>query len=169
MSSNIRKETIISGPSAAFDDLNDVDMVTTPPVVTNILEYDGSDWVPGAAPAGSSADDVSVNSSAATDADFNAPFGLAMDAAGNLFISDRVTQRIRRVDAISGIVTTVAGTIASSRNQNIRVRVSPGRKSVFKVWFIAIAIVAGAEGKRTLPPSGRGSPLAVLSGVDGRD
>jgi sugar lactone lactonase YvrE len=38
------------------------------------------------------------------------PHGLAFDAAGNLFIADSSQQRIRRVDAVTGLVSTVAGT-----------------------------------------------------------
>ena len=35
--------------------------------------------------------------------------GLAVDSGGNLFIADIANQRIRRVDAVTGIITTVAG------------------------------------------------------------
>jgi sugar lactone lactonase YvrE len=38
------------------------------------------------------------------------PTGLVLDSAGNLFIADSSHQRVRRVDAKSGIVTTYAGT-----------------------------------------------------------
>jgi sugar lactone lactonase YvrE len=37
------------------------------------------------------------------------PFGLAADPMGNLFISDSYDNRIRRVDAKSGVISTVAG------------------------------------------------------------
>jgi sugar lactone lactonase YvrE len=37
------------------------------------------------------------------------PNGIALDTAGNLSIADSVTNRIRRVDAGTGIITTVAG------------------------------------------------------------
>lgn len=37
------------------------------------------------------------------------PWGVAVDRSGNVFITDTGNQRIRRVDAVSGIITTVAG------------------------------------------------------------
>src|SRR5262249_8367270 len=36
--------------------------------------------------------------------------GIALDSAGNLFIPDQDSNRVRRVDAVTGIITTVAGT-----------------------------------------------------------
>ena len=44
----------------------------------------------------------------ATAALLNAPGGLAVDSAGNLFIGDRINNRVRKVDA-NGIITTVVG------------------------------------------------------------
>jgi cysteine-rich repeat protein len=37
------------------------------------------------------------------------PWGLAIDATGNVFISDAYHQRVRRIDATTGVITTVAG------------------------------------------------------------
>ncbi len=45
----------------------------------------------------------------ATAAQLNGPVGLALDNDGNLFIADRSNNRIRRIDARTGIITTVAG------------------------------------------------------------
>jgi uncharacterized protein (TIGR03437 family) len=45
----------------------------------------------------------------ATSAQLNYPYGVALDAAGNLYIADTNNQRIRRVSAATGIITTVAG------------------------------------------------------------
>jgi sugar lactone lactonase YvrE len=39
----------------------------------------------------------------------NGPNGVAVDASGNLFIADEWNQRIRRVEAATGVITTVAG------------------------------------------------------------
>lgn len=39
----------------------------------------------------------------------NGPFDVCFDAAGNLYFSDTFNNRIRRVDAASGTITTVAG------------------------------------------------------------
>jgi streptogramin lyase len=38
------------------------------------------------------------------------PMGVAVDAAGNLFLSDSNNNRVRRVDGASGLISTVAGT-----------------------------------------------------------
>lgn len=46
----------------------------------------------------------------ATTAQLFAPYSIAVDGAGNLFIGDLGNQRVRRVDAGTGIITTVAGT-----------------------------------------------------------
>jgi len=45
---------------------------------------------------------------AATNAALNAPTGVALDTAGNLYIADENNSRIRKVD-LAGIITTVAG------------------------------------------------------------
>jgi|CXWL01.1.fsa_nt_gi hypothetical protein len=46
---------------------------------------------------------------AATLASLSSPSDVALDTDGNLFIADRDNHRIRRVDAISGLISTVAG------------------------------------------------------------
>ncbi|HEV2188703.1 MAG TPA: SMP-30/gluconolactonase/LRE family protein, partial [Stellaceae bacterium] len=40
----------------------------------------------------------------------NEPYGVVVDRTGNLYIADRLNRRVRRIDAASGIMTTLAGT-----------------------------------------------------------
>jgi sugar lactone lactonase YvrE len=46
----------------------------------------------------------------ATNAQLSSPAGIAVDAAGNMFIADTGNQRVRKVAAGSGLISTVAGT-----------------------------------------------------------
>ena len=46
----------------------------------------------------------------ATEAAITNPFGLELDAAGNLYLWDTETHRIRRVDRETGVIATVVGT-----------------------------------------------------------
>jgi sugar lactone lactonase YvrE len=61
--------------------------------------------IAGSSTAGSSGD----NGSAAA-ATLDSPTALALDSMGNLFLADSRVHRIRRIDAASGIITSVAGT-----------------------------------------------------------
>jgi sugar lactone lactonase YvrE len=45
----------------------------------------------------------------ATSAALNEPLDVAVDTRGNLFIADYFNNRVRRVDALTGVITTVAG------------------------------------------------------------
>jgi len=47
---------------------------------------------------------------AATSAELNGPNGIGLDGAGNLYVADYTNNSIRKVDAVTGIITTVAGT-----------------------------------------------------------
>jgi hypothetical protein len=65
--------------------------------------------------AGTASSGYAGDGGAATQANLNSPTGLALDAFGNLFIADSENNAIRRVDALTGIITTVAG-----RGHNLR-------------------------------------------------
>jgi sugar lactone lactonase YvrE len=52
----------------------------------------------------------------ATAASLNYPSAVAVDSAGTLYIADGGNGRIRRVDAVTGIITTLAGTGSTSYN-----------------------------------------------------
>ncbi|WP_247233359.1 MopE-related protein, partial [Telluribacter sp. SYSU D00476] len=60
--------------------------------------------------AGTGVFEYSGDGGPATSARINNPSGVAVDAAGNLYIADFGNQRIRRVSASDGTISTVAGT-----------------------------------------------------------
>ncbi len=60
--------------------------------------------------AGNGGSGYSGDGGPATQATISQPCGLAIDGAGNLYFADSGNAIIRRIDAISGIITTVAGT-----------------------------------------------------------
>ncbi len=45
----------------------------------------------------------------ATSASLSSPYNVALDGAGNLYIADSINNRIRKVDGVSGFISTVAG------------------------------------------------------------
>jgi len=47
---------------------------------------------------------------AATSAELNSPLGVAVDAAGNVYIADESNDRIRKIVATTGLIETLAGT-----------------------------------------------------------
>ena len=59
--------------------------------------------------AGSGVAGYSGDGGAATSANLNAPYGIAVGANGNIYISDYLNHRIRMVAAATGIISTVAG------------------------------------------------------------
>lgn len=61
--------------------------------------------VAGTGTAGFNGDNIQ-----AVAANLNMPIGVAIDVSGNVFIADSLNQRVRRVDALTGTITTVAGT-----------------------------------------------------------
>jgi hypothetical protein len=52
----------------------------------------------------------SLDNVAAKDADLSYPSALAFDAIGNLYFADEGYHRVCKIDAITGIITTIAGT-----------------------------------------------------------
>lgn len=59
--------------------------------------------------AGNGANDFGGDGGPAPQASLASPSAVALDQEGNLYIADSGNNRIRRVDAVTGIITTVAG------------------------------------------------------------
>jgi sugar lactone lactonase YvrE len=60
--------------------------------------------------AGNGTGGFNGDGTAATSAELNAPTGIAIDPAGNLYIADAGNNRIREVSANTGMISTIAGT-----------------------------------------------------------
>lgn len=104
---------------------------------------------------------------AGTAASFYTPTGIALGAAGNLYIADRDTERIRMYTAATGVMSTVAGIgIASYADGN---GAEAGFNAPNAVAVDALGTVYIAElGTclvRMLSPAGSVSTLAGYAGV----
>ena len=64
--------------------------------------------------AGDGVEGFSGDNGPATAASIDSPAGIALDSAGNLYLADTHNQRIRRVAALTGAITTVAGAGAAT-------------------------------------------------------
>ncbi len=60
-------------------------------------------------PVGTGQPGYSGDGGPASEAKLNNPFDVAFDSAGNLYLSDTLNQRIRRVDAKTGVISTIVG------------------------------------------------------------
>ncbi len=99
--------------------------------------------------AGNGTESYSGDGGAATSAQLDNPTGVAVDAAGNLYVADQYNQRIRKVSATTGIITTLALVtfptgVAVDTAGNIFI-VSPGSQKIQKIdaSTSAITTVAG--------------------------
>jgi sugar lactone lactonase YvrE len=86
----------------------------------------------------------------------NEPVGVTMDAFGNLYITDRGNYRVRLVNAVTGIITTLAG------NGNLTFAGDGGPAANASLW-------AYQTGLTTLGPgSGGDIEVLVMDGTSGR-
>jgi len=69
--------------------------------------------------AGNGVEGYAGDGGAATAASIDSPNGLAMDAAGNLYVADTHNGRVRRVSAATGVIRTITGTDVMGGNVQI--------------------------------------------------
>ncbi|MEW6271972.1 MAG: hypothetical protein AB1689_22040, partial [Thermodesulfobacteriota bacterium] len=87
--------------------------------------------------AGTGSPGFSGDDGPATAAMLRAPTGLAFDDDGNLYISDFLNNRIRRVDAATGQITTVAGNGSAGYNGDDKAATSASLNNPTDVAFDA--------------------------------
>ena len=112
-------------------------------------------------------------------ADLNAPRGLALDAAGNLYVADSTNHRIRKI-TVAGFITTVAGngqadfsgdngpaTAAALNSPRALAVDSSGNLWIADTFNGRIRWVDAAGVIRTIDAGTLGFPRGIAVGVDG--
>ena len=101
--------------------------------------------------AGTGAEGYSGDGGPATSATLKNPAGIACDSAGNLYIADSGNDCIRRVDAVTGMITTLASLSAYDLTVDSAgdIYVADGDRYIKKVDHstLGITTVAGSETK----------------------
>lgn len=101
-----------SGPSRAHAPAEDEDPFADPPAgqtekFVQLSDLSGTvRYVVGTGKSGRFGGDGGP----ATQATLNFPGAVAVDCQGNLYIADTMNHRVRKVDAATGVITTIAGT-----------------------------------------------------------
>jgi len=91
----------------------------------------------------------------ATAAYLNAPQGVTVDAQGNLFIADTSNQLIRRVDAVTGIITTAAGNgLQSGKGDSYGTYSGDGKPAIDAGLSRPYSVAFDASGDMYIPDSG---------------
>ena len=129
---------------------------TTTGSVTGAVEtfFITSIWSPAPAPAPTPA--PAPVGDLATDVTLRGPSGIAFDAIGNMFISEGSGHRVRRVDAVTKIITVIAGTGASSGPSG------NGGPATSAVIFVPFSITIDASGNIVIAEANR---LRVVNAV----
>ena len=103
---------------------NKIRMVSTTGIISNV--------------AGTGAQGYSGDGANATAAELNAPYGVTVDATGNVYIADSYNNRIRMVST-TGIISTVAGTRAQGYSGD-------GANATAAALFFPIDVTVDATG-----------------------
>jgi sugar lactone lactonase YvrE len=97
---------VVAGGAISFNASGDLLIADT---ANNRVRIVNSDTLDITTLAGNGTFDFGGDGGLATNAELNEPGSMVLDSSGNLFISDEFNSRIRRVDAATGNISTIAG------------------------------------------------------------
>jgi len=100
-------QATLSDPRDVFDYSPPGDLYIADTGNHRIRKVDGDGYI--STIAGTGTQGYSGDEGAATAAKLDSPSGVAIDTSGNVYIADTGNNRIRKVDAATGIITTIAG------------------------------------------------------------
>jgi hypothetical protein len=154
-------QVLLNHPSSVFVDLsNNIyvvdtgnDIVLEIPSTTiglmtagNIYRVAGTVATPG----------YSGNTGSAINAELNAPFGIYVDGAGNLFISDTTNNVVRKVTASTGIISLVAGDNTAGFSGD-------GGPAISAEMIQPLGLAGGPAGNLLISDSGNGRVRSVTN------
>jgi sugar lactone lactonase YvrE len=132
------------------------------------VDADGSPHYVGGRASGITSDGVSVRAT-----QFEQINALAFDAAGNLIYVDQQSDRVRRIDGATGLVTTIMGTgTAGSAADNVPASgqpVSDPESAVFTPGGDLILTELGTDSLRRISGAGTSTATPVTITVSGGD
>jgi hypothetical protein len=108
----------------------------------------------------------------ADEASFNQPWQMAFDASDNMYISDYLNNRIRRIDKATGIITTIAGDGNANNTGDgfpaINAEINtPGPLIFDKSWNLFIISEQGNQVRKISAVNGKLTPGSIISTVAG--
>jgi sugar lactone lactonase YvrE len=104
---------------------------------------------------------------AATSAELNQPKGITVDGAGNLYIADTYNQRIRMVDAVTAIITTVAGDgVPSGKGDGKGTYTGDGKPAIAAGLSLPYAVAFDDAGNMYIPDSAN-NVVRMVAAVNG--
>ena len=112
--------------------------------------------------AGNGTSGFSGDNGPAASAQLSAPYGVAVDSAGNLFIADTGNNRIRRVS--NGVITTLAGSGAANSGVDSGNN-GPAVDAVLNnPWYVAVDLAGNVYfSESDFPPAQIGNAFALVS------